>query len=116
MEFHDLIQYCFQLKGATETYPFDNKTLVMKVMGKMFLLVDVHDPQTINIKCDPEKAIELRKRYVEIEPGYHMNKKHWNTVNIKGSLSHNFIQELILHSYELVVASLPKKLQNELTH
>lgn len=80
----------------------------------MYALIDIHDPETLNLKCDPEVAIELREKYEEIQPGYHMNKKHWNTVNLRGSLKESMVQEMIVNSYELVVKSLPKKLRDEL--
>jgi predicted DNA-binding protein (MmcQ/YjbR family) len=114
MHFDELIHFCFQLKGATETFPFDKTTLVIKVQGKMFALVDVDHPTGINLKCDPERSIELRERYDGIQPGYHMSKKHWNTVSLEGLVSDDLIRELIQHSYDLVVQSLPKKLRDEL--
>lgn len=80
----------------------------------MFALLDVENPTGINLKCDPEKAIELRERYDGIQPGYHMSKKHWNTVSLEGLVDDSLIKELIVHSYDLVVASLPKKLRDEL--
>ena len=83
-------------------------------MGKMYLLVDIEDPSTINLKCDPDRAIELRSEYDEVQPGYHMSKKHWNTVRVNGRLPWDFVTELIDHSYDLVVASLPVKLRQEL--
>ena len=82
----------------------------------MFALVDVEDATSINLKCDPERAIELRERYDGIQPGYHMSKKHWNTVSLEGLVDDSLIKELIVHSYDLVVASLPKKLRDELTN
>ena len=80
----------------------------------MFALVNVENPVSINLKCDPEKAIDLRERYDGIQPGYHMSKKHWNTVSLEGLVDDSLIKELIVHSYDLVVASLPKKLRDEL--
>lgn len=114
MHLDELIHFCFQLPGATETFPFDKRTLVIKVQGKMFALVDVEDPTGINLKCDPERAIELRERYDGIQPGYHMNKTHWNTVSLLGQVDDSLIKELIVHSYDLIVSSLPKKLRDEL--
>lgn len=114
MHLDEILHFCLQLPAAEETFPFDNKTLVFKVMGKMFALVDVEDPDGINLKCDPERAIELRERYDGIHAGYHMSKKHWNTVDLRGSVDDNMIRELILHSYELVVKGLPKKQRDEL--
>lgn len=111
-----LRDYCLAKKGVTEGFPFDNKTLVFKVMGKMFALTGVEDFNGINLKCDPEKALELREEHPAIRPGYHMNKKHWNTVEMDGSLDDGFILELVDHSYELIVSSLPKKLKTELAN
>jgi predicted DNA-binding protein (MmcQ/YjbR family) len=106
--------YCLVKKGVSESFPFDNSTLVFKVMGKMFALAGIENFQKINLKCDPEKAIELREDYVGINPGFHMNKKHWNTVSINEDVPTKLIFELIDNSYSLVVSALPKKLQNEL--
>lgn len=114
MHLDSLLKYCFNLKGTTETFPFDKRTLVLKVQGKMYALVDVEEPVSVNLKCDPERAIELRERYEGIQAGYHMNKKHWNTVSLLGEVDESLIFELIQHSYELVVSSLPKKLRDEL--
>lgn len=102
-------QYCLTKKGTTEEFPFDNRTLVFKVGGKMFALTDVESFESINLKCDPERAIELREQYSAIIPGYHMNKKHWNTVVLDGSLRDSLICSLIDDSYLLVAGSLPKK-------
>ncbi len=107
--------YCFSKKGVSADFPFDGKTLVYKVMGKLFLLTGIDGfPISMNLKCDPERAVELRERHEAIRAGYHMNKKHWNTVTCDGSLNDSFILELIEHSYTLVVQSLPKKIQAEL--
>ncbi len=106
--------YALSKDGAEATFPFDDKTLVVKVMGKMYLLIDIEEPSTINLKCDPDKAIELRVEYDDVQPGYHMSKKHWNTVRVNGELTWDFIRELIDHSYDLVVSGLPKKTQLEL--
>lgn len=114
MHLDELLQFCFAQKGTTEHFPFDKSTLVLKVQGKMYALVDVDQPTGINLKCDPEKAIELRERYDGIQPGYHMNKKHWNTVSLLGQVDDSLIKELIVHSYDLIVSSLPKKLRDEL--
>jgi predicted DNA-binding protein (MmcQ/YjbR family) len=97
------------LPSTTEGFPFGEETLVFKVMGKMFALCDVDEFESINLKCDPVRALELRAAYEEVQPGWHMNKKHWNTVSMKGSLDDDLIKELIKHSYDLVVAKLPQK-------
>ena len=97
--------YCLAKPGTTESFPFDQNTLVFKVMDKMFALADVDQFISMNLKCDPERAVKLREQYEEVIPGYHMNKKHWNTVVIDGVLSDEFLYELIDHSYELIVSS-----------
>ncbi len=113
MQLNSLLNYSLSLKGVEETFPFDKTTLVLKVGGKMFLLVDIDDASTVNLKCDPEKAIELRETYSGILPGYHMNKKHWNTVALDGDVDDQLIFDLVKHSYQLVIQSLPKKLKDE---
>ncbi|GAA5028689.1 hypothetical protein GCM10011506_14130 [Marivirga lumbricoides] len=113
MNIEEFRNYCLQKYGATEEFPFDENTLVFKVMGKMFALVDVDLFQSINLKCDPEKAIALRESYEAVKPGYHMNKTHWNTIEMDGSLPDKEIKQWINHSYELVVSKLPKKLRDE---
>ncbi len=114
MNVEEVMEYCQAKKGVEATFPFDEHTLVFKVMGKMFALVGLERlPPSINLKCNPEWAEELRESYSEITPGYHMNKVHWNTVRLEGGLEVKFIQKLIDHSYELVVNSLTKKLQKE---
>jgi len=106
--------YCIAKKGVTEEFPFGEKTLVFKVMGKMFALTNIDSFSSINLKCNPEKTIELREQYACVKLGYHMNKKHWNTVVIDGSVSDKLISAWVDDSYNLVVASLTKKLQQEL--
>ena len=112
MNIESFYNYCSELPGTTAEFPFDEKTLVFKVMGKMFALTDVDSFESINLKCDPYKALDLREAYEEVMPGYHMNKKHWNTVKTSGTLSDEFIFELIDHSYNLVKENLPKKLRS----
>ena len=95
--------YCLQKKGVTEDFPFDEETLVFKVMGKLFLLTNINDVEiSVNLKCNPELAIELREQYESVQPGYHMNKKHWNTIIINGDLSLAQLQQFIDQSYDLV--------------
>ncbi len=102
--------YCLKKRGVTEHFPFDETTLVFKVLGKMFALTDIATvPMSINLKCDPERAVELRERHDAVRPGWHMNKRHWNTVIIDHTLPDRLIQEWVDHSYDLVVATLPKK-------
>ncbi|MEO7081416.1 MAG: MmcQ/YjbR family DNA-binding protein [Flavobacteriales bacterium] len=107
-------QLCLEKPGTTEETPFGPDTLVFKVMGKLFALTDLNSFESVNLKCDPERAVELREYHEGITPGYHMNKQHWNTVLTDGSVKDALIQELLDHSYSLVVASLPKKVQAEL--
>jgi predicted DNA-binding protein (MmcQ/YjbR family) len=108
MNIEELREYCIAKSCVTEGFPFDEETLVLKVYGKMFALISLSGDRSINLKCDPEKAIELRERYACVEPGYHMNKAHWNTVRIDGTVPDSLIKEWIDHSYQLVVASVPK--------
>lgn len=114
MNIEILRDYCLAKQGVTEGFPFDETTLVFKVLGKMFALTDVEDDFSVNLKCDPEKAIRLREEYPSIRPGYHMNKKHWNTIDIDGSVPDNLVFQLTDHSYELVVKKMPKSKQKEL--
>lgn len=116
MNIESFRDYCLSKKGVTEETPFGEDTLVYKVMGKMYALTGLNsDPFRFNLKCDPDRALELRDEYEDIIPGYHMSKKHWNTV-IAGNnqVPEKLQRELIDHSYELVVSSLTKKLQQEL--
>ncbi|WP_299669201.1 MmcQ/YjbR family DNA-binding protein [uncultured Polaribacter sp.] len=119
MHIEQLRDFCIVKKGVTEHFPFDDVTLVFKVMGKMFALTGLSNwekgEQKINLKCDPDKAVELRGVYEGINPGWHMNKRLWNTVTINSSdVPDDLVKELINHSYDLVVKSLTKKLQAEL--
>lgn len=117
MHLDELREYCLNKKGVEECLPFGNDTLVFKVMGKMFLLTGIEsEPIEFNVKCVPEKAIELREKYTCVQPGYHMNKQHWNTIRCDYSVSDTLICEWIDDSYELVVKSLTKKMQSELTN
>ena len=103
MDIEQLRSYCLSKPGSEETLPFGPDTLVFKTKGKVFLLVGLDEhPLQFNVKCDPDHAIELREQYAYIIPGYHMNKKHWNTVIIDGSLTNKQLQKLIDDSYELV--------------
>ena len=117
MNIEELRDHCLSLKGATEDFPFDEFTLVLKVQGKMFGLIPLDNPETqITLKCDPERAIELRDEYETITAAWHSNKKHWNTVRIDPSISKALLTELIQHSYDLVVAGLTRKLREELNN
>jgi predicted DNA-binding protein (MmcQ/YjbR family) len=114
MNIEEVREYCISKKGIEETFPFDEVTLVFKVMGKMYALLSLDKSTSINLKCNPERAIQLREKYDAIVPGFHMNKKHWNTVDYKSNLPDTLVKELIDHSYDLVVSSLTKKLKKEL--
>ena len=110
MNLESFRKYCISKKGVTEEFPFNEDTLVFKVMGKMFALTDVTEVElSMNLKCNPERAIELREQYQAIIPGWHMSKKHWNTVTPDNLFNDAFLEELIDHSYELVVGGLTKK-------
>ena len=111
MNIESLRDYCLSKPGVAETFPFGPETLVFKVMDKMFLLISLDKPDSFNVKCDPEKAVQLREEYDEVQPGYHMSKVHWNTVSFNGRLKETQLQEMIDDSYSLVVASLPKNKQ-----
>jgi predicted DNA-binding protein (MmcQ/YjbR family) len=115
MNLEELRNFCLSLKGAEEKMPFDHKTLVFSVKGKMFCSTDIDTYDFINLKCDPDEAINLREKYVEVSEGYYMNKKLWNSIKTKGMISDSQIQEWIVNSYNLVVSGLPKKIQRELT-
>ncbi|MDN3581744.1 MmcQ/YjbR family DNA-binding protein [Mucilaginibacter flavus] len=114
MNIEELRDYCLQKPGVTEGFPFGEETLVFKIAEKIFLLIGLTDANRFNVKCDPELAIELRERHSEVIPGYHMNKKMWNTVYMDGALTNKELRDMIDHSYEQVVKSLPKKTQAEI--
>ena len=114
MNIEDLRNYCLTKKGVTEHFPFDDKVLVFKVLNKKFVLANIENFDRFNAKCNPERAIELREMYQAIKPGYHMSKIHWNTVFVNRDLPQKLVLELIDHSYDLIVESLPKKLRQTL--
>ncbi len=115
MDIESLRDYCLAKKGVGEGMPFGDQTLVFKVLGKIFLLASLEKPVLqFNVKCDPEKAIEWREQYAAVLPGYHMNKKLWNTIVMDGSIPAKIVRGMIDDSYELVVKSLPKKMQEGL--
>jgi predicted DNA-binding protein (MmcQ/YjbR family) len=114
MNLEEFRDYCLSKKGASEGQPFGPETIVFKVMSKMFALTGTDSfPVTANLKCDPEKAIQLREQYPSIIPGYHMSKKHWNTITLE-ELDRNLIEELVDNSYELVATGLTKAEKEEL--
>jgi len=109
MHIEQFREYCQTKKGVTEDFPFDEYTMCVRVMGKIFAITGLDAEQfTVNLKCDPDYALELRERHPEVQPGWHMNKKHWNTVDFEGSLDEKMLRHLIDHSYEQVVKSLKK--------
>lgn len=115
MNIEELRDYCMSKKAVEETLPFGPDTLVFKVMGKAFLLTGLDEnPVQFNVKCDPEKVIELREQYSCVLPGYHMNKKHWNTIVADGSVSNRLLKEWITDSYNLVISGMPKVQQKKL--
>ncbi len=110
MDIETYRNYCLSKKGVSESFPFDEAVLVFKVLNKVFALGNINSrPLKINLKCDPEQAVAYREQYSEITPGYHMNKKHWNTVDFHGDIPNEILYHLINHSYDLVVSKLTKK-------
>ncbi|WP_287417736.1 MmcQ/YjbR family DNA-binding protein [Oceanithermus sp.] len=109
----DVLDHARRLPGVREDFPFDLETLTLKVAGKIFLLTSLRaDPVRLNLKCDPGRALELRARYPEhVLPGYHMNKRHWNTLVLDGTLPRRLVEELIDHSYARVLAGLPRRVR-----
>lgn len=114
MNLEEIRIYCLSKGQVTESFPFDNETLVFKLDTKIFALLSLNG-NSINLKCDPDKAIELRAEFYGVLPGYHMNKKHWNTIQLDADVHDEVLNELIDHSYSLVFHSFSKKRQSELT-
>jgi predicted DNA-binding protein (MmcQ/YjbR family) len=115
MDIEAFRDYCLSKPLVEESFPFDYSTLVFKVCGKMFALTNLNNEHfTVNLKCNPERSIELREQFDEVQPGYHMNKKHWNTISFEGRIRQNKLIELIDHSYDLVVKKLPASQRNEI--
>ena len=111
----EILAFCLHLPSAEETYPFGEEVAVIRVGGKMFALVPLFgEPGSVNLKCDPAQALELREMYSGIRPGYHQDKRHWNTVDLDGSVEDDVVRGLISDSYELVVAGLPRSIRAEL--
>ncbi|MEN9918111.1 MAG: hypothetical protein RL662_547 [Bacteroidota bacterium] len=117
MNIEEVREYCLQIIGAEESFPFDEVTIVFKIMGKMFALMSlergINAEFGVNLKCDPELSVNLREKYECVFPGYHMNKKYWNTVSLEGDMSAVELQYWINHSVEEVIKKLPKKQQAE---
>ena len=113
--FDKIRDFCLSMPSVTEDMPFDETTLCFRVGGKIFAITDIEDrPITVNLKCDPEKAVELREKHDFIKPGWHMNKKHWNTVNLESEISEELFRELVTHSYDLIFSKLPKKIKDKI--
>ena len=109
MNIESIRDYCLSLPATSEYFPFDETTLAFRVADKIFAMIDLDDTEWFVLKCDPDYAVELRELHAEIAPAWHMNKKHWNQLNLYGTLPDSLIQSLIRHSYDLVVKKLPKK-------
>ena len=114
MDIEKLREYCLSKKKVAESFPFDDVTLVFKVLDKMFALTNLYGDLSINLKCKPDKVVELREKYKAVNPGYHMNKNHWNTIMIDGTIDDNLIKSWIDDSYTLVVSKMSKIKQQEL--
>lgn len=113
MDVETIREYCLSKKGVTESFPFDDTSLVMKVMNKMFALIDLEEANSITLKCDPERAIELREHYSGIDGAYHFNKKYWNGILFDADVDDKLIKELVDHSYEEVIKKFTRKLRAE---
>lgn len=111
MNIESVREYCLSLPHATEDFPFDETTLAFRIGGRIFAMIDLERTEWFVLKCNPDMAIELREKYAEIAPAWHMNKRHWNQINLFGYLSEELICSLIRHSYSLVVQKLPKALR-----
>ncbi len=115
MDAAELRRYCLAQGGAVEDFPFGPETSVFKVAGKMFALSALdRTPLAVSAKCEPDLAVQLRESYDAIHPGYHLNKEHWNTITLDGSVSDELVRELVADSYDLVVSALPKRAREEL--
>lgn len=111
MDIESVREYCLSLPHATEDFPFDETTLAFRIGGRIFAMIDLERTEWFVLKCNPDMAIELREKYAEIAPAWHMNKRHWNQINLFGYLSEELICSLIRHSYSLVLQKLPKALR-----
>jgi predicted DNA-binding protein (MmcQ/YjbR family) len=114
MDVENFRDICLDLPGTSESFPFDDVTLVFKVQGKMFALVSLDTGNSANLKCDPGQALEYRSQFMAVQPGYHMNKTHWNTVQFNEDVSDDMLRQMILDSYRLVVAKLPLKVRQQI--
>lgn len=114
MNIEELRVFCLHLEGVTEDMPFDDDTLVFKVCGKMFCFASLSGELKMNLKCDPDEALEIREMFPAVTPGFHMNKRHWNTVSIDGTISDGMLKVWIEKSYKLVIAGLSRKVREQL--
>jgi predicted DNA-binding protein (MmcQ/YjbR family) len=114
MNIEEIRNYCLSKKSTSEDFPFDETTLVFRVMNKIFALIDTEDPNRISLKCAPDYALELREQYEGVKEPYHLNKKCWNLIDFNSDVSDSLICNLVDHSYDEVVKKMPKKLQTEL--
>lgn len=113
MNIESLREYCLSLPQVTEDFPFDETTLAFRIGGKIFAMVNLEDTRWFVLKCEPDYALDLRDRYSEITSAWHMNKKHWNQINLFGSLSDSLVRSLVRHSYNEVVKKMPKRVKEE---
>jgi len=109
MNIESVREYCLSLPQTTEDFPFDETTLAFRIAGKIFAMIDLENTEWFVLKCNPERALELRDRYMDISPAWHMNKKYWNQLNLYGALPDKLIRTLICHSYNEVVKKIPKR-------
>lgn len=115
MDYETLTRLVDALPGSEAGYPFGPEARVSKVGGKMFALIGEDEPLRISLKCDPDLALELRAQYPAVQPGYHLNKRHWNTIEVNAGVPDDELEELVGHSHELVAAKLPKRLRDRLS-
>lgn len=113
MDIESIREHCLSLPLVTEDFPFDEEVLAFRVGGKIFAMLNLANTEWFVLKCDPDMALELRERYIEITPAWHMNKRHWNQINLYGTLPQGLIHDLVAHSYSLVAAKLPKAFRME---
>lgn len=113
MNIEELRDYCISKKAVTEEFPFDDVTLVFKVMGKMFVCVDLDNPELVTMKCEPEYAMDLREHYDGIDGAFHFNKKYWNQVSMKSDVDDSLVRHLIDHSYDEVIKKFTRKMRAE---
>ncbi len=114
MNIQEFREFCLSLPAAEEGLPFDDKILVFSVRSKMFCLTNIDEFDFINVKCDPDRAVLLREQFAGVSPGFHMSKKHWNSIAMDGTIPDKQIREWIKDSYNLIVSKLPRKIQDEL--